>query len=78
MFNDIILRRILNSSFKKCRLTKSYYPIGLMIKFYKGYDSNNDVVYIPDSMYLKVYIYSFLRNMMKNIMCIAIKKFWII
>lgn len=54
MFNDIILRRILNSSFKKCRLTRAFYPVGLMIKFYKGFDSNMDIVYIPDSMYLNV------------------------
>jgi hypothetical protein len=52
--NNFLLKRILNVPFKKCRLTRSFYPMTLMTRLIEGRDGENKPVFIPDSLYSKV------------------------
>ena len=52
--NICLFRQILNAPFKKCRLTKSFYPMTLMSRLIEGKDVYDKSVFIPDSLYSKV------------------------
>ncbi len=52
--NNYLLKKILNVPYKKCRLTKIYYPMTLMTRLIQGKDCENNPVYIPDSIYTNV------------------------
>jgi hypothetical protein len=55
--NNYLLKKILNVPYKKCRFTKVYYPMTLMTRLITGKDGENNVVYIPDSMYSNVNLF---------------------
>jgi hypothetical protein len=53
-----IIKGIYNSPFKQCIVTKDFYPMLLMIRYVKIFDSNKHrSFYIPDQMYNKVIFY---------------------
>ncbi len=52
--NNFLFTKIFNAPFKKCRLTKSFYPMTLMIRLIEGKDPDNNQAFIPDCIYSNV------------------------
>jgi hypothetical protein len=53
IMNLKLIKTICNSPFKKCVVSKSFYPLAFMMKFIKQTDYQMTWTYIPDSLYTK-------------------------
>ena len=51
-----IFKLLFNAPLKRCYVTKSFYPLTLMIRLFKVKNFQNEDVYIPDCMYSRVNI----------------------
>lgn len=53
--DKIFLKEIFNVPFRKCRISRQYYPLSFMIKIIEIKDSKNKY-YIPDGLMTDVFI----------------------